>query len=359
MNTEIKNAVSATDLEAQYDEKVKRLLGNRSILAHILVRTVDAFRGMDPKEVENYIDGPPLIGIVPVEPGLTNAEKTEKKEKAEKAEEAEKTEKKETTEEAEKGQRVVGFNTENLEVNEGLARFDIVFYVRVPSAGDGPQGRWHIIINLEAQKDEPSTYHILNRAVFYVSRLVSSQKERDFVKQNYNDIHRVFSIFICMNMKESCMDYIHLTDEQLLGSHHWKGNLDLLNIVLIGISGKLPEHNEEYELHRLLGALLSTELSMEEKFDIIETEYGIPMEEEFREEVRIMCNLSQGVLERGIEQGIERGIEQGIELGRARGKEQLRGLKRCLEQEGRLDEFFDALEDDCILLRLYAEFGID
>lgn len=280
-----------------------------------------------------------LIGVVPVEPGLTNAEKTEKKEKTEEAKKAE------------KGQRVVGFNTENLEVNEGLARFDIVSYVRVPSAGGKPQGRWQIIINLEAQKDEPSQYHILNRAVFYVSRLVSSQKERDFVKQNYNDIHRVFSIFICMNMKENCMDYVHLTDEQLLGSHHWKGNLDLLNIVLIGISGKLPEHNEEYELHRLLGALLSTELSMEEKFDIIETEYGIPMEEEFREDVRIMCNLSQGVLERG--------IERGIELGRARGKEQLRGLKRCLEREGRLDEFFDALEDDDILLQLYAEFGID
>ena len=32
--------------------------------------------------------------------------------------------------------------------------------------------------------------------VFYVSRLVSSQKERDFVKTNYNDIKRVFSTHI-------------------------------------------------------------------------------------------------------------------------------------------------------------------
>ena len=41
------------------------------------------------------------------------------------------------------------------------------------------------------------------------------------------------------------MDYIHLVDDSLIGSHHWKGNLDLLNIVLIGISNELPERNEQ------------------------------------------------------------------------------------------------------------------
>ncbi len=51
METEIKNAVHAAGKEARYDEKAKRLLGNRIILAHILVRTVAEFRGMDPKDV--------------------------------------------------------------------------------------------------------------------------------------------------------------------------------------------------------------------------------------------------------------------------------------------------------------------
>ena len=34
-----------------------------------------------------------------------------------------------------------------------------------------------LIINIEAQKNEPSEYDILNRAIFYVSRLISSQKD--------------------------------------------------------------------------------------------------------------------------------------------------------------------------------------
>ena len=73
MNTELKNAVKATDSKAQYDTSAKRLLGQKSILAHILVKTVDEFKGMNPKDVVNCIEGTPHISTVPVEPGLTNA----------------------------------------------------------------------------------------------------------------------------------------------------------------------------------------------------------------------------------------------------------------------------------------------
>ena len=265
MDTEIKNAVRAADKDAQYDEKAKRLLGNKIILAHILVKTVDEFKGMNPKDVVSYIEGEPFISVVPVEPGLTNAEQEKD------------------------GQRIVGLNTENAEINEGFIRFDIIFYVRMKD------GISQVIVNLEAQKDEPTGYHILNRAIFYVSRLVSSQKERDFVGINYNDIRRVFSIWVCMGMDENSMAYVHLAKDDLLGSYPWKGRLDLLNIVLIGIANELPEHDEKYELHRLLSTLLSMELTVDEKLGIMETEYSIHADEKIREDVSAMCNLSQGI----------------------------------------------------------------
>lgn len=72
MNTELRNTISAADTEAQYDEKAKHLLSNKNILAHILVKTVDEFQGMNPKDVVSYIEGDPFISVVPVEPGLTN-----------------------------------------------------------------------------------------------------------------------------------------------------------------------------------------------------------------------------------------------------------------------------------------------
>ena len=46
-----------------------------------------------------------------------------------------------------------------------------------------------------------------------------------------------------------------------------------------------------YELHRLLGTLLSNELTAKEKLNIIGNEYDIPIEEKFREEVDIMCSI--------------------------------------------------------------------
>ena len=277
MNTEIANAVNAAGDKAQYDTRVKRLLAQKSILAHILVKTVDEFKGMKPEDVVKYIEGEPSISVVPVELGLANMEKTDAT-----------------------GQRIVGLNTENAEINEGLVRFDIIFYVRMPSVDDTKNGLSQIIVNIEAQKDEPTEYKILNRAIFYVSRLISSQKERDFVNTNYDDIKQVFSIWICMNMDDNSLSHIHLTKDEMLKPCNWKGNLDLLNIVLIGITNEIPEHDEKYEMHRLIGALLSSELKEQEKLDIIEHEYNIPISQEFREDVSIMCNLSQGIEDKAI-----------------------------------------------------------
>lgn len=193
-------------------------------------------------------------------------------------------------------------DTENSEINEGMIRFDIIFYVRMKD------GLSQIIVNVEAQKAEPSSYDILNRAIFYVSRMISSQKGRDFVKSNYNDIKRVYSIWICMNVDEHSMSHIHLTKDDIIGSHNWKGDIDLLNIVLLGLAEDLPKKAEKYELHRLLGALLSSKLKVDEKLDIIGNEFQIPLENDIRKDV----SLSQGIEDRAYERGTANGLAKAV-----------------------------------------------
>lgn len=239
MNTALRNSITATGKEAQYDACAKRLLGQKYILAHILIKTVEEFHDMHPEDVVPLIEGEPLIRTVPVEPGLTNA------------------------------------------------------VLRKNSLSQ-------IIINVEAQRAEPARYAILNRAVFYASRLISSQKERDFENSDYDGIRQVYSIWICMNMDTNSMCHIHLTRDDLIGSFPWRGNLDLLNTILIGLTDELPEHDDTYELHRLLGALLSQNLPVEQKLAIIDREYDIPLEHDLRKEVDTMCSLSQGIKEEGI-----------------------------------------------------------
>lgn len=294
MSTEQKNAVKAADAIPQYDMCVKRLLAEKNIIANILVNAVDVYKGMAPEDVVPYIEGEPYISMVPVEPGLTNAAREEN------------------------GQRVIGLNTENQEIHEGLIKFDIIFYAWEPVKTDSAASEEapaeknkgalnKIILNVEAQKNNPTEYKIINRAVFYVGRLISSQKERDFVNSHYDDIRSVYSIWVCMNMEENSLSHIHLTKEDLVGKNQWKGNLNLMNIIMIGLSEELPGPEEGYELHRLLGALLSQKLTVEEKLTIMETEYHIPVEENLRKDVNVMCNLGEGIEEKAITIGEARG----------------------------------------------------
>ena len=292
MNTELKNAVLSTDIKAQYDECVKKLLGHKIILAHILAKSIDEFRGMRPEEVVHLIEGDPLISKVPVELGLTNK----------------------IVGVDEKGNEIVGLNTENSEVYAGYVRFDIIFYVRTKD------GVSQIIINIEAQKTDPTDYDILNRAIFYISRMISSQKNREFKGSNYNDIKKVYSIWICMNMKEDSMNHIHLTNDVIMGNYKWKGKLELLNIIMVGVSGKLSDKDENNELHRLLGTLLSEKLKVDKKLDILENEYDIPMEGSIEEEVKTMCNLSEGIEERGIIKGRTELLKQLVQKKLAKGQ---------------------------------------
>ena len=249
MNTELKNAVLATDLKAQYDACAKKLLGYKDILVRILIEAVEEFRGMSPEEV-----------------------------------------------------------------NAGYILFDIIFYVRLKA------GCSKIIINVEAQRKEPAEYDILNRAVFYASREISSQKNREFVNSNYNDIKKVYSIWICMNMSENSMNHIHLTNDTIIGNQVWKGKEDLVNIVMIGLAKEISSKEEKHKLHRLLGTLLSETLREEEKLDILKNEYNIPMEKSIREDVKIMCNLSEGIEERGIIKGRTELLKQLVQKKLAKGQ---------------------------------------
>ena len=124
MDNEIVYSSKATDQKAQYDASAKRLLGQKIILAHILIRVVEEFKGMDADTVASLIEGEPYISQIPVEPGLTNKD----------------------TVDARTGERIVGLNTESSEIDEGKIYFDIIFYVRMRD------GLAKMIINLEASQ---------------------------------------------------------------------------------------------------------------------------------------------------------------------------------------------------------------
>ena len=65
----------------------------------------------------------------------------------------------------------------------------------------------------------------------------------------------------------------------------------------------------------MLYTLLVSDQTASEKKSIAHEEYGIPIDEEFDEEVENMCNISSMYIERGEKKGIEQGrLQMLIEL---------------------------------------------
>ena len=71
-------------------------------------------------------------------------------------------------------------------------------------------------------------------------------------------------------------------------------------MVYLGSAGS----GQDSKLLTMLNAALSSNVNADKKLDILANEYHIPKTETLEKEVRLMCNLSQGVKEEGRQEGI-------------------------------------------------------
>lgn len=304
---DIKAILNEVSAEAQYDENAKWLVSQKSFLANILIRTVSEFEGMNPKEVEKLIEGEPSIGKTPVEEGFTNTR-------------------------LENGKVVItGMNTERKVRNEGVTYYDVLFYVRT--------GRKlaKIIVNIELQKNEPVAYDMEMRGIFYAAREISSQLGREFQSQRYNDIKKVYSIWICMNTGQNSLNKISLKNDNLIGQSSWKERYDILNVVTIRL-GRGLDDKKEHELHRLLGAVFQQHVPQRVRENILEREFGIELAQNGRERLQNMCNLGEGIREVALEEGKALGIIETcmkLQMSEADVIEKLKEIMQISEKEAR------------------------
>ena len=267
--------------KAQYDAACKRVLAEKIILAWIMKHTMKEYAGYEVKEImERFILGEPKVAETNVLPDETNAPK------------------------------ITGTGVEDTTVTEGSITYDIQFHAIVPDTDEVVQ----MIINVEAQNDFYPGYPIIKRGIYYCARMISSQYGTVFTKSHYEKIEKVYSVWICMNPPKERNHTItgySLTEKQYVGKVKEKEDYyDLMQAVMIclGESGEAAEN----ELLRLLDVLLTSDKDADEKKEILENEFQIPMTERLETEVEFMCNLSDGVEQRGIEKGIQKGIQQNM-----------------------------------------------
>ncbi len=255
--------ISGKGKKALYDASCKRLLSIKIILAHILKSCLDEFKDYEPYDIaEKYIEGEPQISEVAVH--------------------------------QDEAEVITGMNTESSSVNEGTVRYDILFYAYVPVLDETVK----LIINVEAQVDFNQGYSLLKRAVYYCSRLISSQYATEFGDKSYDGIKKVFSIWICPMPpadKRNTITRFSLTEENFVGNAKYNfKEYDLMEIVMVCLGGK--QGSENYDgIIKFLDVLTSKGYSDNEKREILKNEYNIKITKEIESEVLGMCNLSDGI----------------------------------------------------------------
>ena len=307
----LKQNIENAGVDARYDECCKKLLSNKKILAWILKYSASEYKDCSLEQIAAFIEGEPQIGTAMMDAGATASS-------------------------------VRGRNTEDSVINEGKITYDLRFDALAPGA-DGEVIQ--LIINVEAQNAFKPSYPLLKRAVYYCSRMISAQKGMEFGKSEYNKIKKVYSIWVCANPPIKYRDTItryKLCEENLIGSVREDIlNYDLINIVMICLG---DGQNRSDDVLGLLETLLSETMDAERKIRILDQEYNMKLSEGAETEVLgEMCNLSEGVYNKGIEKGMEKGIEKGMEKGRESAL--LESIKKIMAGMGiTVDKAMDVLE---------------
>lgn len=318
--TGVARDITAAGGKAKYDCQFKTLLSNKIILANILSNVVNEFKGMDPEKIVDYIEEKVSAGNTSVRPGETNNEK------------------------------IVGDNTESSIPDEGSVYFDVKFSAVAPTTkvvkGNETTEGIKVIINVEGQTAYNPGYPVQTRGIFYGARMISSQLSTEFEIPKYQDIKKVYSIWICTAAPEkvanSISEFSIKQTDIFNGIENDQSSYDKLSVIVITLNEKLfgetgvKTQSSSLYFIRMLNILFSSKLKADIKKKLLETEFKIKMTQELGEELDDMCNASLAVEYYAKEDVAEELIKLGEsneKIMKATGlkKEAVRDLRQRLE----------------------------
>lgn len=301
--TQLAKLIEASEDKIRYDTQVKKVLANEAILAWILKTCTEEFASCSLHEIRKCI-GVPEISRKAVHQNEPDAP-------------------------LDSDRQIESVGTEDGSLGEQTVFYDIRFHACAP----GKARPIHLIINIEAQKDSAPGYPLENRATYYCCRLISAQYGTVFHKSEYGNIRKVYSIWLCSDparkqansIKKMAMDETILYGS--IDASNYKA--DLFQVMIINLGN--PDEAAENPILHLMNVLLAVDLEAKEKQRVMEKEFHIAMTAELESEVSELCNLSQGVYEKGVKEGFGQGLSQGISSSVAI-------LRRCRYQDGEIVE---------------------
>lgn len=312
------NYIDTANTKANLDTACKQLLANKIILAWIMKYTMKEYQNYSVQEIaENYIEGFPVISTVSVHSDVKDPESKNT--------------------DLSESEFIHGDSTEDSTITEGTVTFDIRFRAIAPQNGEYVT----LIINIEAQNDFYPGYPLIKRGIYYCCRMISAQYGTEFQNSHYENIKKVYSIWICINPpknKQNTITKYEIAEKNLFGdAKEVLEQYDLLAAVLICLKCPTSKQNDNKGLIDLLSTLLSSEITAKDKKEILQNDFTIFMEKDL-EEVQGMCNYSDYVF--------------------SSGENIMAELIQHLLSDNRIEDAKLATSDENARKELYDEYGI-
>ncbi len=318
----------------QYDAACKELLSQKVILAWIMKECMTEYKNCSVDEImRDYIESDPQVSKIAVD-----------------------------GERSEWLPLIRGGSMEDASVSEGRVTYDIRFTGIVPATG---RRLW---IDVEPQNDFWPGYSLLKRGTYYLARMMSSQRGREFVGSDYDKLKKAYTVWICMNPPKKWrhrIKYYEVRDRdngdlEMFGFQDY----DLMTQVVICLGD--PRDTKAVGVLRLLSALLTNVYEPEMKRQILEYEFGITMTDAMRKGIKSMCNLGEGLFNKAKAEAmvaLRDVVKAEVKAeAKAEAKIEVRGninsLYRLLFSENRIEDVQKAIADDTYLDQLLEEYSL-
>lgn len=246
-------------------------------------------------------------------------------------------------------------NNENTIPGYGTVKFDFFCFIDIPQL-DGKKKR--IYINVEIQNNTYTNYSLITRGKAYISRIQTTQWNKEYDDQNYDGMKKVYSLWIlpqAAKMKDGFINVYKTGKERIVGDDLEKEeSYDKGELVMIYLS-KEHDTTQKYSKYDKvltpLVAFFNNVLDLQEKKRIMKR-YGFKKVER---EVGDMCDYGNMIEKESVSKGIGIGVEQGKQ------SERISNIKRIMVKLKmsfkEATDFLDIPEDE--VLELEEAFNQD
>lgn len=279
MRDETKIVLSSLTGQQKYDAACKKTWMLKEIIAPVLKYTIKEYQTHTVSEIIKYINANTISDEIPVDdlPSFIN-----------------------------------GTDTELSSLTETRVFFDVRFTAKNPTLSS-KDVLVMLHIDFEVQNDyKPSTpsYPMTKRAIYYAARELSAQLKTVTNHTNYNNLEKVYSIWICnenipQKLKNSITRY-YIEKEDIMGkcdennAYH-----DLIEVVIVR-RGAEPVENTIFEY---LEGVFTTNISTITKYVDVENNDAV------KEVLNTMCGLGEALENKAYDKGFDKGkLTQLIEL---------------------------------------------